>query len=58
MPPSDELDTIIAAVTADYPPPAAGPRQPYPVLRFALGTALWVTVAILAYCLGWLLVHG
>ena len=55
--PGDITDVILRDIMNDAPDPGDGP-EPHRVLWFAVGTALWVTVAILAYCLGWLLVHG
>ena len=52
----DQFDTLIDDIKAGRPTRAAG--QPYPVLRFAAGTALWLVNAILAWALAWALLHG
>jgi hypothetical protein len=64
MHPDDAKFTdIITAVTAGYPGPQRGP-QPSPeperhwVIWFAIGTILWLLVAVLGYALVWLLIHG
>lgn len=43
----DQFDTLIDDIKAGRPTRAAG--QPYPVLRFAAGTALWLLAANLGY---------
>ena len=54
----DQFDTLIHDIKTGRPTREAGPRQPYPVLRFAAGTALWLVNAILTWALAWALLHG
>ena len=54
----DQFDTLIDDIKAGRPRPTRGDGQPYPVLRFAAGTALWLVNAILAWALAWALLHG
>jgi hypothetical protein len=62
-PDDDQFTELLTQVIADAPGPRPGPRRsPEPpahrVLWFAVGTALWVLIAILGYVLVWLLLHG
>jgi hypothetical protein len=63
MHPDDEFTGILTQIIADDPGPRPRPRpspEPgrHPVLWFAVGTGLWVLIAILGYVLAWLLLHG
>ena len=54
----DQFDTLIHDIKTGRPTREAGPRQPYPVLRFAAGTALWLLAANLGYLFVLFLRHG
>ena len=52
----DQFDTLIHDIKTGRP--TRGDGLPYPVLRFAAGTALWLVNAILTWALAWALLHG